>query len=126
MAQAGQLAFQQIMAEHAAGDDAVFGGVQKGRRINDALAHKGAAPVKILREVGREGVVGVRAAASPQQQGKAAAYRMRGDFHARLQYADAAHTPLHLLPPLQGISMPPTSLSALPGGRMVSLSKVMT
>ena len=66
---ARQFAFQQIMAEHAAGDDVVFGGVQKGRGIDDALAHERTPPVEILRKVGGEGVVGVCATASAQQQG---------------------------------------------------------
>ena len=98
-----QLAFQQVVAKHTAGQHGALGRVQKGRGVDDALAHKRAAPVEVLRQIGGEGVIGVRAAASAQQQRQSAAHRMSGDLHARLQHAHPAHAPLQLLPLLQGM-----------------------
>ena len=64
---AGQLAFQEIMAQNASGYDIVLGTIQKRFGINNALSHKGAAAQRVVREISDQGIVGICAAAAAHE-----------------------------------------------------------
>ena len=88
---AGQLALQQVVAEHRIGENPVLRGFQQRVGAVEPLALKAAPPAQKLPQAAHARAVGIHPSRAALQQADAGAYGVAVHLHAGLQDAHAAH-----------------------------------